>query len=177
MYIVISGYVAKGGGDLNPHRAARSLVYLWVPLVLITGLIRVRSWGMAVMEGDAQHAHLEVFARPPFHTLAHPSHRTGRRNIYTPCHVWHLDRALTRACVCAARPGTLRVVAMASGSWSYCCCCGCCSPFSLPSSPSTFSSLRGVSAGGLVTGAPSPYNRDVNILQPCLVRWQTRPGT
>ena len=51
MYIVISGYVAKGGGDLNPHRAARSLVYLWVPLVLITGLIRVRSWGMAVLEG------------------------------------------------------------------------------------------------------------------------------
>jgi hypothetical protein len=68
MYIVISGYVAKGGGDLNPHRAARSLVYLWVPLVLITGLIRVRSWGMAVLEGDAQHAHLEVFARP----IPHP---------------------------------------------------------------------------------------------------------
>ena len=50
MYIFTSGYVAKG--EINQRRASNTLVSLWVPLCLITALIRVRQGLLAWANGD-----------------------------------------------------------------------------------------------------------------------------
>eukprot|EP01052_Picozoa_sp_SAG31_P035114 SAG31_NODE_4197_length_3483_cov_1.755319_2_plen_511_part_00 len=56
MYVFTSGYVDKG--TLDQRRAANTVVNIWLPLIMVTALIRVRQTILAWISGDTARASL-----------------------------------------------------------------------------------------------------------------------